>query len=838
MQFETYQQHRDGLIQLAGDLSAALKGVPEAKDATVKTLSAEMDEAKGKNKASAGIKAIPVVDELGAVKAKLAEGQFRIALFAGFQCGKSTTFDALLGGQEISPRGQLVATSSAILYGMHTDDPALQGKAEIEWKDKRALLTILPPTILERLAEIPALKVRMKGVHTIVQLSEVFDLDNPQDLRYLREACAKEWQRYLSNRGAYDKDEIGLISMLRVSVLMLAKYDRPAIKAMRENPNKRYSVEEVDRFVRFPTRWEGRSVQEKQDFSDEEALFVFVKRVRCYVNAPALKKIDCTLVDCPGLGASEYDKQVATEEIRDCDVVWFLLGDGRKDIGEDELRNIRTGIKLKPNGLIFTMNVTEAKDNLVQNVAPSTCAKINRDVDKSGKLNLEPDDITFYHARLALSAEQACRLCDGTLTQASQKAIVENAKRALNAKAELTVAKALDGVARRHDLGKVVPFEEESRIQTFSFFSEKGLNEDNVKWVRELSGLDALIDRIHAIVMRDKAEIILKTNGFDRVQVAFKAFEAKVTGLLDDLAKSKQEAEAKYEAQEKRISALGNAMQEALNSDELDIGDLAERLRREFVSEVLNPSRDETLAAIERRADTLMGLSDNELQNAIGGLLNDSIRNNLAAWRQSLKNGDSPAIQRFIDKIKKIVDRLNREFKAKAEAKGMGGAANAGDASISIGEIDLGIDWFEWISVASNALFFIPIGGWILRGLIAAGIIAITSLFVGKSWKRNKFIESATEKITEGCRDFERSALPAKMEEMAEGMRKSCVANLQSAIRLRLEEEQKALKQLRQKLDSGDKDKDIARLNKVKADIIAPFAKRLADFAKQLDAAF
>ncbi len=830
MQFETYQQQRDGLIRLAGDLSAALKGVPEAKDATVKTLSAEMDEAKGKE--TAAVKAIPVADELDAVKAKLEEGQFRIALFAGFQCGKSTTFDALLGGQEISPRGQLVATSSAILYGQHTDDPALQGKAEVEWKDKRALLKILPPTILERLAEVPALKGRMEGIHTIEQLSEAFDLDKPQDLRHLRDACAKEWRHYLGNRGAYPDD---LRAMLRVAVLMLAKYDRPAIKALRKNPNKRFPVEEIDRFVRFPKSWEGRSTQEKQDFSDEEALFVFVKRVRCYVNAPALKKIDCTLVDCPGLGASEYDKQVATEEIQDCDVVWFLLGDGRRDIGADELRNIRTGVKLKPDGLIFTMNVTESKNNLANNVAPSTCAKINGAVDAKGaKLRLGPDDITFYHARLALSAEQACRLREGTLTKASQKAIIENAQAIYDGVTK--VEDALDVLAME-DLKKTGVFFKDPRLQNFSFFDGEGLNEDNVTWAREQSGIDALVDRIHAIVMRDKAKIILKTNGFDRVQGAFEAFEAKVTGLLDDLAKSKQEAEAKYEAQEKRISALGNAMQEALNSDELDIGDLAERLRREFVSEVLNPSRDETLAAIERRADTLMGLSDNELQNAIGGLLNDSIRNNLAAWRQSLKNGDSPAIQRFIDKIKKIVDRLNREFKAKAEAKGMGGAANAGDASISIGEIDLGIDWFEWISVASNALFFIPIGGWILRGLIAAGV-AITSWFVGKSWKRNKFIESATQAVTEGCRDFERSALPAKMEEMAEGMRKSCVANLQSAIRLRLEEEQKALKQLRQKLDSGDKDKDIARLNKVKADIIAPFAKRLADFAKQLDAAF
>lgn len=830
MQFETYQQQRDGLIRLAGDLSAALKGVPEAKDATVKTLAAEMDEAKGKE--TAAVKAIPVADELDAVKAKLEEGQFRIALFAGFQCGKSTTFDALLGGQEISPRGQLVATSSAILYGQHTDDPALQGKAEVEWKDKRALLKILPPTILERLAEIPALKGRMEGIHTIEQLSEAFDLDKPQDLRHLRDACAKEWRHYLGNRGVYPDN---LRAMLRVAVLMLAKYDRPAIKALRKEPNKRFPVEGIDRFVRFPKSWEGRSTQEKQDFSDEEALFVFVKRVRCYVNAPALKKIDCTLVDCPGLGASEYDKQVATEEIQDCDVVWFLLGDGRRDIGADELRNIRTGVKLKPDGLIFTMNVTESKNNLANNVAPSTCAKINGAVDAKGaKLRLGPDDITFYHARLALSAEQACRLREGTLTKASQKAIIENAQAIYDGVTK--VEDALDVLAME-DLKKTGVFFKDPRLQNFSFFDGEGLNEDNVTWAREQSGIDALVDRIHAIVMRDKAKIILKTNGFDRVQGAFEVFKVKVTNLLAGLAKTKQENEARYQAQEERIGKLGDAMQKALYSDALDVGDLAARLRKEFVEEVLNPSRDEALDAIRSQADDLMERSDRALQSDIGGLLNDGLRNNLAAWRQSLASGKSPAINKFLKKISDIVKQLNDEFNTKAEA-GVGDTANPGDADVSLGEIDLGIDWFKWISVASNVLVFIPIPGlgWILRGVIAAGV-AITSWFVGKSWKRNKFIESATQAVTDGCRDFERDTLPAKMEEVAVNLRQSCVANLRAAIKQRLAEEQAELEQLRKKLDSGDKEKEIAHLNQVKADIVDPFAQRLADFAKQLDAA-
>ena len=303
------------------------------------------------------------------------------------------------------------------------------------------------------------------------------------------------------------------------------------------------------------------------------------------------------------------------------------------------------------------------------------------------------------------------------------------------------------------------------------------------------------------------------------------------------LAKTKQENEARYQAQEERIGKLGDAMQKALYSDALDVGDLAARLRKEFVEEVLNPSRDEALDAIRSQADDLMERSDRALQSDIGGLLNDGLRNNLAAWRQSLASGKSPAVNKFLKKISDIVKRLNDEFNTKAEA-GVGDTANPGDADVSLGEIDLGIDWFKWISVASNVLVFIPIPGlgWILRGVIAAGV-AITSWFVGKSWKRNKFIESATQAVTDGCRDFERDTLPAKMEEVAVNLRQSCVANLRAAIKQRLAEEQAELEQLRKKLDSGDKEKEIAHLNQVKADIIAPFAQRLADFAKQLDAA-
>lgn len=45
-------------------------------------------------------------------KRKLQEDEFSITLIGEFQGGKSTTFDSLCGGREISPRGNNIKTSS------------------------------------------------------------------------------------------------------------------------------------------------------------------------------------------------------------------------------------------------------------------------------------------------------------------------------------------------------------------------------------------------------------------------------------------------------------------------------------------------------------------------------------------------------------------------------------------------------------------------------------------------------------------------------------------------------------------------------------------------------
>jgi hypothetical protein len=54
-------------------------------------------------------------NELDEIYKKAMENQFYIVLVGEFQSGKSTTFNALCGGREISPRGSGIKTSGCII---------------------------------------------------------------------------------------------------------------------------------------------------------------------------------------------------------------------------------------------------------------------------------------------------------------------------------------------------------------------------------------------------------------------------------------------------------------------------------------------------------------------------------------------------------------------------------------------------------------------------------------------------------------------------------------------------------------------------------------------------
>ena len=81
-----------------------------------------------------------IKDSLNAIRSKVYENQFRIVLISEFECGKSTTFNAICGGAEISPRGRMLRTSGTVISAQNTLDPQKANTANVIWRSDRELL--------------------------------------------------------------------------------------------------------------------------------------------------------------------------------------------------------------------------------------------------------------------------------------------------------------------------------------------------------------------------------------------------------------------------------------------------------------------------------------------------------------------------------------------------------------------------------------------------------------------------------------------------------------------------------------------------------------------------
>lgn len=821
MNIQEYKQRRQQVLELADELAQQVQGSPEATKVTVPGLQLTADDKTEVNDT------VSVANELKAIHDKLSEDTFRIALIAGFQSGKSTTFNAFLDGQEISPRGKLIATSAVVIHGQHTSKPELQGKAEITWKSDQELIQMLPPPIIDQLKKVPELKTRLKDVSNVEELSNCFRLDNAKDRDYLLTACTKEWVRYTEDRSRYDKNDFAL---LRVALVMLAKYDRPTIRGARAQQKPLFPVEEVAKFVCFPDKWEQHFEQDKPTLpADEASFFIFVKKVTCYVNSPALQKIGCVVVDCPGLFSSAYDTKVAIEEIKDCDVAWFLMGD--KQVADSEIKQIQTVAQIKPNGLVFSVNMKGITHEHAENaIIPADRARINQQVErpaKSAKDKSEPlvreGDIFAYHARLALVSEQAQRISEGTLSTHSKEAILDNVKVMVEETDD--VHEALEMEAEDDLKASGIP---RSEVRKFALFDDDGtVIPEGLELVRKQSRLDTIIAAIENIVARNKPRIVLQDNGTVRIRRVFKAVAQSVTSSASSLKQTQESAEKAVKAQAERLNAFSAEIDEVLHSDKLDVEELADALRRDFVSSVINPAKNSIESHIRLQADALMNKEGSALQNAVSDIVNNNINVSIAAWQEVIKGGNCEAIKDFQKRVMELVATINRKWHTQAKV-GEVGATNVQGVSLSTGtDIDMGFDWLSAISLGSNILWFIPVGGWVVRGLVAAGI-GLFSWLIGNDIRQEKFANGMCENVSKALNTFVANELPEKMMTMATQIRDQMVKQIKNSIQERIKAEQAELERLRKIRDAGDTKRELARLE--------DFAKRLSAYDTQLTA--
>lgn len=266
-----------------------------------------------------------------------------LALFLGdFQSGKSITIDALCDGRHICAIGDGMATSAVLVKVSYGKKESIH----IDWRAKEQLLSI-----------IECIK-RVKLEYDWVS----FDLDKKEERDKLADAIEQMRQREnkLVKGQTLEQDEVKLLMFCD---LILTFYGTEKLQEKKALP---FSISNISDFTRFPKddeeKWRKKGVK---GFTIDEAIFLFIDSVSCTIPSETLKKLNCTIIDSPGLFHSTYDTMVTESAMVAAHAIVYVLPYD-KAAGKDVCKSLYT-IKKKykdvHNKLFIVNNVNSLKEN-------------------------------------------------------------------------------------------------------------------------------------------------------------------------------------------------------------------------------------------------------------------------------------------------------------------------------------------------------------------------------------------------------------------------------------------------------------------------------------------
>lgn len=485
--------------------------------------------------------------ELAASAKKCLENSFDIALIGEFQGGKSTTFNALCDGRDISPRGLGgggIKTSAAAISAQNIADnetkEGLSEWAEVTFKTPYALALGMHGILGVKLADnsnFRALFPDMKDddFRNVCNIPEsfatLFNIEDDRHLQFAKEAIAGTWREWEQDRAKFSEDEL---DQLRISTLVTRFYGTSGYKKMIQK-----TVLPIDKFqnlVAFPKDWAIRwGDGADASFNIEEISFVFLDSVLVRLHSENLERIGCRITDCPGLFANAYDTNVAMKTIHASDGIWYLIN-GEKQIGEKDLKIIKTinnmGMKDKINATCNLKGPHEQKINEVMPVTKQTLQNAGYSVE------LFP-----YNARLAFLATQG-------------KLILEHPEKFSEKDKECMIVDAKPKAGTEPDpkkmwvkmVNRLGGSTELENLEDISL-----LDEDSVAEVRNASYLDDILGRLEHDVIEKKAKSILIDNGSKRAAGALLQYEGDLEAIEIAAKQHEDEALAKLDEAKKEL---------------------------------------------------------------------------------------------------------------------------------------------------------------------------------------------------------------------------------------------------------------------------------------------
>ena len=483
-------------------------------------------------------------EALKAVEEKCREDQFDVVLLGGFQDGKSTTLDVLCGGRELSPQGKGTKATSAVPISVEAilGDDAKEEWAELRFKDdaqiKDEFFNAFEVAIASNEGSATAvLKRFVQGSDDVPRrdrFREQFDLQNPEHVGVIRELVAAEWEKYAAHR-----DSLGTHhrQLLEVVTIYLKYYGTEEYRKLVAKTTM--SVQDIGQYVYFPSDWQNRTPSGLDfDLTFAECSFAFLDSVILHLHSRFLSQLNCRVTDCPGLGASAYDQDVAKRALMRADGVWYVK-ECKKMLGSSDLGNIFDLVK--NNGRLdrtgMALNLKLDYNTSLHDTSASDKCLVNH-----CKGQLEKDGFKFpvfwCNARLAYMAELGRRKYEtkepfSPSEREWLKRIIPEFKRKPNwSDEELWVV----SVEWANNVCQVSEIAQISEFAPASF---------DLLW--KYSNMDAAVEVMSKIVLEQKGHAILIDNGSKRAFDILKCYERELQLVEDNAQRAADEVSAELD---------------------------------------------------------------------------------------------------------------------------------------------------------------------------------------------------------------------------------------------------------------------------------------------------
>ena len=477
-----YSKRRDELICIFSNIQEAIQKKPE------------MEEKYFPN----------LVETLSARIKKLSEDQFKMVLCGAFQGGKSTTFNAICNGRDLSPTGFGIKTSACLVEAHYLSDASAEEYAKIYLRSASDIVEGFQKVLGDRILNY----MKANGKEHLIKpgvLSFYFDVFNNEYLDILSNVVDEELKLHEENRSSYSSE--------RLDILKYAKIVVDAIKSGKvkkewiESKSYECTIDEAKASLKFPADFS--SNWKWKNFSLEEIKWAFISKVELHLKGVSrMAEFGFVLVDAPGLFTSDWDSNLTLTAINNADAVLFIIS-GDKEIDKETIRAIKK-IRNDAQDIPMFLGFNQKTDELAtRDIINSSILKLHE-----AGLDFKEDEYTNFHARLSLNLL--------LYKESDDLKLIRNIKNDASNCYDIDILKTKESVA------------------------------ENESVLTEKASLDKLVSKGSNFIAKNRGAIVLTNNVDNVLGVLKEARDGRIKSMLDSSIEQKEQNKQKLEEEEVR----------------------------------------------------------------------------------------------------------------------------------------------------------------------------------------------------------------------------------------------------------------------------------------------